>query len=90
MPRYTLVCRSTAHFEPEIKVLIRKSTKELAGILCPDCKAPMMREPEGPSSNITEVLDNGMMARKVERPADAERLYKERAKEDLQRVLTSK
>lgn len=41
----------------------------------------MVRNPKPPTSNVVERLDNGFMARAVERPADAERLYKERARQ---------
>lgn len=34
------------------------------------------------TTNVMEVLDNGLMPRKLERLADAQRLYKERSKID--------
>ncbi|MDE2103612.1 MAG: hypothetical protein KGL39_40615 [Patescibacteria group bacterium] len=37
----------------------------------------MDRQPKAPSSNVVETLDNGIMVRALERPAEAERLYKE-------------
>lgn len=37
------------------------------------------------TSRITEVLDNGLMSRKVERLADADRLFKEQAETDNKR-----
>jgi hypothetical protein len=45
--------------------------------LC-SCGAAVKRRPTGPGAQKIEVLDNGLMARAIERPADAERLYKER------------
>lgn len=39
----------------------------------------MRRAPKPPTTNVAERLDNGLMPRAVERPADAERLYHERA-----------
>ena len=42
----------------------------------------MERNPSGASSQAVERLDNGLMPKAVERIADAERLYKERANKD--------
>jgi hypothetical protein len=42
----------------------------------------LKRTPKAPTAQVTETLDNGFMARRVERPAEAERLYKERARLD--------
>jgi hypothetical protein len=36
--------------------------------------------PQGVSSSVKEILDNGAMAKSLERFADAERLHDERAK----------
>lgn len=52
------------------------------GTTCPKCGAKMVRTPKPPTSNVVETLDNGHMTRAVERPAEAERLYKERADND--------
>jgi hypothetical protein len=45
----------------------------------PDCGGIMRRAPRPPSTNVVERLDSGFMPRAIERPADAERLYHERA-----------
>lgn len=45
----------------------------------PDCGGTMRRAPKPPTTNVVERLDNGFMPRAIERPADAERLYHERA-----------
>jgi hypothetical protein len=42
----------------------------------------MVRESKAPTANVVESLDNGFMAKRVVRPADAERLFKERAAND--------
>ena len=52
---------------------------------CEKCHKAMVRITKGATSRITEVLDNGLMTRKVERPAEAERLFKERADADQKR-----
>ncbi len=46
---------------------------------CKKCGAEVVRKPTGPSSQVVERLDNGMMPKAVERLADAERLYRDRA-----------
>lgn len=57
---------------------------------CPVCKEPMQRSPRPISSKIVETLDNGLMSRRVERPADSERLFKERAAADNERIKNPK
>jgi hypothetical protein len=48
-------------------------------VQCNQCGDFMDRDPHPPSTRITETLDNGAMVRKVERPANAEEMYRERA-----------
>ena len=43
------------------------------------CGVPMVRAPQGPTARVVETLDNGVMTKKLERLADAERLFHERA-----------
>lgn len=47
-----------------------------------ECGGEMRRAPRPPSSTVFEHLDNGWMARPVDRPAEAERLYQERSDAD--------
>lgn len=49
-------------------------------VVCKLCGSNMTRAPRPPSSKAVEVLDNGLMSRKVERIADADRIFKERSK----------
>jgi hypothetical protein len=42
----------------------------------------MERAPRGPTAQVKETLDNGAMKRKVERFKDAEKLYKDRSKQN--------
>lgn len=49
-------------------------------VLCPSCRNPVQRKARGPSTRIVEVLDNGVMTKRLERLSDAERLYWERNK----------
>lgn len=47
-----------------------------------DCGGQFERNPSAvPSIRVVEVLDNGIMTKAVERPADAERLFRERARQ---------
>jgi hypothetical protein len=43
------------------------------------CRGRMTRTPKPPTARITETLDNGLMPRAIERPADAEQLHNEMA-----------
>jgi len=43
------------------------------------CAGILKRKARAPSTQITETLDNGLMARRLERPAEAETIYNERA-----------
>jgi hypothetical protein len=53
---------------------------EISLQLCRTCgEKKMRRAPRGPSVQVMERLDNGAMPRAVERLADAERLYADRA-----------
>lgn len=75
MPMYYFQCPDCAFN----KRAIRKSADILAVDTCPDCKKPLVRDPRGASSRCVEVLDNGIMTRRVERHSDVERLNTERS-----------
>lgn len=62
--------------------IARTADEALAKASTCSCGGEMVRVPKPPTSTVFERLDNGMMVRAVERPADAERLYKERALQD--------
>jgi len=49
---------------------------------CPKCGARAKRAPRAPTSNVTETLDNGLMARRVERIQGATEIYRERSRAD--------
>lgn len=66
--------------------ILRRSAKDIESATCPKCQTLFLTRVEEPAtSKIVETLDNGLMSRRVERPADAERLYKERAEADRKR-----
>lgn len=47
---------------------------------CDECNVEMVRAPKPPTTQVKEVLDNGLMPRKVERLRDAEDLNRNRTK----------
>jgi len=53
--------------------------------ICKQCGDKLKRVPNPPSTHVVEVLDSGIMPRKVERFKEAERLYRERAQNDPRR-----
>lgn len=48
--------------------------------VCDDCGEEMFRDATGPSSRVVEVLDNGIMPRRLERLANAADLAREKGK----------
>jgi hypothetical protein len=62
----------------------------LEPMVCIVCGKTMVRAPKPATSNVVETLDNGVMSRRIERPADAERLFKERAAADQDRINNPK
>lgn len=51
---------------------------EEAGSQTCTCGAFVTRTPQPPSTQVMETLDNGVMTKRLERLADAERLFAER------------
>jgi hypothetical protein len=86
MPKYDLTCPTcgTHKFRVLRTPLLKQSMDVQADVkACPKgCSTPMKLDDPHPSANVVEVLDNGAMSRKVERFADAQRLWKERANND--------
>ena len=74
MPLYNYVCASCGRRD-------RKVCSPQEALAVPECcSAPMKRDPKGPSSRCVEVIDNGLMVKRVERLTEADRLFKERSK----------
>ena len=46
----------------------------------PSCEGQLERAPTGPSHQAVERLDNGLMPRALERPAEAQRMFEERSR----------
>jgi putative FmdB family regulatory protein len=78
MPAYHFECPSCSH--RRTKLLSVSKSKEAQK--CEKCGGEMVRNISPPTSQTLERLDNGFMNRAIERPVDAERLYKERANKD--------
>lgn len=49
-----------------------------ANLTCKTCGGPVARRARGAEAQVMEIIDNGFQARAVVRPADAQRLFKER------------
>lgn len=77
MPLYYFRCGSCG---AELKKLLTPAESKEPRTC--ECGGPFAREPKPPSNQVVERLDNGYMAKALERPADAERLYRERAAGD--------
>jgi hypothetical protein len=81
MPMYTFVC-------PECEVVDKRllTPKQASSPLTcrktEGCQGTLKRNIRPPSMVAKEVVDNGIMTRRVERDIDAERLSHERAQKD--------
>ncbi len=73
MPMYFYVCEDCGTFARRLRAIADGNTP----LECV-CKGKMPRSPQPPDTSKVEVLDNGAMRRRLERPADAERLIYER------------
>jgi hypothetical protein len=76
MPLYHFECPNCHKLQRRI---LEPDRIGAAVVIC-ECGDFMDRKVMPPTTKITEVLDNGAMVRKVERPANAEEMYRERAK----------
>lgn len=76
MPLYHFRCE--ACLTVKRRILTPEQSKN-ASETCPECGAGMVRDVKPPTARVVEVLDNGAMSRRVERLADAERLFREHA-----------
>lgn len=76
MPLYYYACPGCG---AEVKK-IRSPERAGDEVSCRGCGGQMRRSPRGPTTTTKETLDNGLMTRRVERPANAEELYRERSR----------
>lgn len=86
MPSYSLTCSTCGRSRKRILVRPFKQlsdAEQSAFLQCENgCERLMTVGDPAPTTQVLESLDNGMMSRKVERHADAERLWAERAAKD--------
>lgn len=75
MALFTYRCRSCGASARRIQAAADPPT-------CAGCGKKMGRFENPPKAQVKEVLDNGVMSRRVERLADAEELYHDRAVND--------
>jgi hypothetical protein len=78
VPRYFFACEACN--KPYQRICAPVEAKQEQA--CPACSKPLKRTPKPANTMVLETLDNGLMARKLERLADAERIFAERAAND--------
>lgn len=78
MPLFNLVCSSCGVRTRRLCKAVDLADKALT---CESCGSKdLVREPDPPTTQVKEVLDNGIMTKRLERYADAERLTHDNAK----------
>ena len=93
MPAYNFICDLHKAFVEITRISVRpwnRLSEEERKLLatCPQQNGlgpevhQMKRSARGPTAHKKETLDNGAMKRKLERFVDAEKLYKDRAKQN--------
>lgn len=73
MPLYYYRCCKCLKAQRRIQ-----TPEEAAKLQGCDCGYSLRREPRPPTAQVMETLDNGVMTKRLERLADAERLFEER------------
>lgn len=76
MPLYQYVCPQCGE---SVRVM-QTVEQQRDGKDCPVCDTGMERKLNAPSTRTVEVIDTGLMGKRLERLADAERIYKEHVK----------
>ena len=74
MPKYTFGCKCGTTIS-----ILRPKAPDSVPYNCGTCNEPFKRVVGPATARMVETLDNGLMTRRVERPANAEQLYKDRA-----------
>ena len=74
MPLYYFKCGSCG---AQVRQIL-KPEQAMAAMDCTCAGGTLERDPRPPSTQVVESLDNGAMPRRLERLADAERLFSER------------
>jgi hypothetical protein len=82
MPLYNFRCTNEKCQKLTKRIMSVQDYDDSSGwISCPDCAFTALREMSGATSKAMERLDNGFMARPVERLSEAQRIFAERAAE---------
>jgi hypothetical protein len=78
MPSYRFVCPICNNLQ---RLILTPDQAKSGKLPCQwnGCKGILKRAAKPPTARITETLDNGLMPRAIERPADAEQLHNEMA-----------
>jgi ribosomal protein L37AE/L43A len=76
MPVYHFKCPNCGFADRKI---LTPEAVRVINFHCKKCATKMERNAQPPTTQITETLDNGVMVRKLERLADAEQIFHERA-----------
>lgn len=82
MPRYYFRCPRCAE-QTATRLRAGQQTKPRE---CSTCHEILVRDPQPPSTQVMEELDNGAMGKRVERLKDAEILRLDRAQSDPRKV----
>jgi hypothetical protein len=77
VPVYNLVCG--ACHKPERKLCTPEQLRDRS-LKCSACGGDLVRNPDPPTTQVKEVLDNGLMTKRLERYANAERLSRDNSK----------
>lgn len=77
MPVYNFRCASCKQLTRKLMKVETYEALASASVEC-RCGGVATREMQAASSQTMEVLDNGLIARRVERLSEAERIFKER------------
>jgi len=67
---------------PKCELFVKTFKK---GLKCNKCGTEMVRNSTGSRYDVKEVLDNGIMARRVERLKDIEEIMKDRSRTDIKK-----
>jgi hypothetical protein len=87
MPRYFFGCDSCgANVQRIFRITFEKLPpgKKADAVKC-KCGATLFRMHTPPTTQVKEILDNGIMAHRIERLKDVEQLAKDRARHDPSR-----
>ena len=74
MPLYHFRCPKCG----PVQRILDVASVESGPISCKKCGETLVRTPRGASTNVMETIDSGLQYKAVERPADAQRIFKER------------